>query len=80
MLAGVIPDRCRSCIRLQTLAESRTVRSPKRTKRDERVVAYIRMHAKEHAQISKIAAKRGYPHTFASVAAEMISKALKMEP
>ena len=55
------------------------MRSTKRPKRDGRVVAYIRMNAKEHTQISKIAAKRGHPHTFASVAAEMISKALKME-
>jgi molybdenum cofactor biosynthesis enzyme len=65
---------------LQTLAESTAVNSStKRTKRDDRRVAYIRLNAKEHAQISKIALKRGRPHTFASVAAEMISKALKME-
>ena len=68
--------------RLHTLADScrlAAVSSTKSTKRDDRVVAYIRMNAKEHAQISKIAQKRGYPHTFASVAAEMISKALKLK-
>lgn len=48
----------------------------KKNKRDRRVVAYIRMNAKEHAQISKIVQERGHPHTFASVAAEMISKGL----
>jgi len=51
----------------------------RKNKTDNRIVAYIRMDAKEHAQIAKIAKKRGHPHTFASVAAEMISKALKME-
>ena len=70
-----------ACILLQPLAESCAVNSSstKRARRDNRVVAYIRMNAKEHAQISKIAQKRGHPHTFASVAAEMISKALKLE-
>lgn len=68
-----------ACILLQPLAQSPTVNSTKKVKRDNRIVAYIRMNAKEHAQISKIAQKRGHPHTFASVAAEMISKALKME-
>jgi len=55
------------------------VSKTKSFKRDDRIVAYIRVNAKEHAKISKIAQKRGRPHTFASVAAEMISKALKME-
>ena len=67
---------------LRTLAVScklAAVHSANKSKHGNRVVAYIRLKAKEHAQISKIAQKRGYPHTFASVAAEMISKALKME-
>lgn len=52
---------------------------PKKPKRENRIVSYIRLHAKEHARISKIARKRGHPHTFASVAAEMISKGLATE-
>lgn len=51
----------------------------KKPKRDSRIVSYIRLEAKEHARISKIAKKRGRPHTFASVAAEMISKGLAAE-
>jgi len=58
---------------------NRTVSSSKKINHEGRVVAYVRMKPEEHAQISKIAKKRGYPHTFSSVAAEMISKALKME-
>ena len=53
--------------------------SAKKFKRDNRVVTYIRVRPEEHAQIVKIANRRGHPHTIASVAAEMISKALKME-
>ena len=68
-----------ACTLLQSLADSPSVTITKKSKRDNRVVAYIRLNAKEHAQISKIAQKRGHPHTFASVAAEMISKALKLE-
>ena len=68
-----------TCYLLQFLADSSSVPITKKLKRDNRLVAYIRLNAKEHAQISKIAQKRGHPHTFASVAAEMISKALKME-
>jgi hypothetical protein len=48
----------------------------KRTKRDNRIVAYIRLRPEEHARIAKIVKVRGYPHTFASVAAEMISRGL----
>lgn len=44
--------------------------------KDNRIVAYIRMKPEEHALITKIAKKRGYPHSFASVAAEMISRGL----
>ena len=75
-----LPPPCMTsaCGVLQSLADSHAV-TTKKSRRDSRIVAYIRMNAKEHAQISKIAQKRGYPHTFASVAAEMISKALKLE-
>ncbi len=48
----------------------------KKSKRDDRIVAYIRIKPEEHAQIAEIVKKRGYPHTFASVAAEMISRGL----
>lgn len=40
------------------------------------VVMYVRVLPKEHARITKIVRKRGYPHTIASVAAEMISRGL----
>lgn len=48
----------------------------KRAKRDNRIVAYIRLRPEEHARIAKIVKARGYPHTFTSVAAEMISRGL----
>ena len=51
----------------------------KKTKRDNRIVAYIRLKPEEHARITKIAEKRGYPHTFASVAGEMITRGLATE-
>jgi hypothetical protein len=53
--------------------------SAKKAKRDNRVVTYVRIPAEEYAQITKIADQRGYPHTIASVASEMISKGLKVE-
>jgi molybdenum cofactor biosynthesis enzyme len=53
---------------------------PKKAKRgDDRIVAYVRMKQEDHAMIAQIAEKRGYPHTIASVAAEMISRGLKTE-
>lgn len=52
----------------------------RRAKRgDNRVVTYVRVKPEEHALITQIAEKRGYPHTIASVAAEMISRGLKGE-
>jgi chorismate mutase len=51
----------------------------KKAKRDDRVVAYVRIPSREHAQVVKIAEARGYPHTIASVLAEMISRSLKEE-
>lgn len=68
-----------ACVILQSLADSLSVIISKTSKHDNRIVTYIRINAKEHAKISKIARKRGRPHTISSVAAEMISKALKME-
>jgi len=47
-------------------------------KRDNRIVAYVRMQPEDHAQITKIAQDRGYPHTFASVVAEVISSGCKI--
>lgn len=52
----------------------------KKAKRgDDRIVTYIRVKPEVHAQIVQIAEKRGYPHTIASVASEMISRGLKEE-
>jgi hypothetical protein len=50
---------------------------PKKTKRDNRIVAYVRMLPTDHAQITKIAQQRGYPHTFASVVSEVISDGVR---
>lgn len=41
------------------------------------VVTYVRMKPEEHELIVKIAEKRGYPHTIASVTGEVISRGLK---
>jgi hypothetical protein len=46
---------------------------------DTRIVTYVRVKPEEHALIVQIAEKRGYPHTFASVAGEMITRGLKAE-
>jgi len=54
-------------------------RAKKAKRVDDRVVTYVRMKSEEHEQIAQIAEKRGYPHTIASVAAEMISRGLKEE-
>lgn len=51
----------------------------KRKRNDDRIVTYVRVAPLEHAQITRIAKKRGRPHTIASVAAEMISRGLKVE-
>ena len=48
-------------------------------KRDNRVVTYVRVKPEEYKQIVKIVAKRGLPHTIASVSAEMISRGLAEE-
>lgn len=60
------------------MTQSRMARA-KKFKRDSRVVTYVRLLPEEHALIEKIAQKRGYPHTIASVAGEMISRGLKTE-
>jgi hypothetical protein len=52
-------------------------RAKKAKRGDNRVVTYVRVKPAEHALIVKIAEKRGYPHTIASVAGEMISRGLK---
>lgn len=51
----------------------------KKAKRDDRVVMYVRVKPAEHAQITKIAEKRGYPHTISSVLAEVIARGLETE-
>lgn len=52
---------------------------PKKTKHNSWIVMYVRVKPEEHTLIKEIAGKRGYPHTIASVSAEMISKGLKTE-
>lgn len=80
MRRGKRDERVLAACTVQGVArQSRAVGSAKKFKRDNRVVTYIRVKPEEHAQIAKIANTRGRPHTIASVAAEMISKALKME-
>lgn len=49
----------------------------KKSKRDNRIVAYVRILPTDHAQIAKIVQQRGYPHTFASVMSEVISDGVK---
>jgi hypothetical protein len=51
----------------------------KKAKRDNRIVTYVRLRPEEHAWIAKLVADRGYPHTFASVTAELISKSITAE-
>jgi hypothetical protein len=50
-----------------------------KSKPDGLIVIYTRVTTKEHARLSKIAKRRGRPHTLASVTAEMISKSLQQE-
>ena len=50
----------------------------KKAKRDSRIVAYVRLQPEVHAWIAKLAAERGYPHTFTSVATELISKGIEV--
>lgn len=54
-------------------------RAKKPKRGDDRVVTYVRVKPEEHELIVQIVEKRGYPHTIASVAAEMISRGLKEE-
>lgn len=51
----------------------------KKAKRSNHTVMYVRVKPEEHALIDQIAKKRGYPHTKASIAAELISKGLAAE-
>jgi hypothetical protein len=67
-----------SCKAVQAMPQGIMTRA-KKAKRDDRVVTYVRITSGEHARIAKIAEVRGYPHTIASVAAEMISRGLKEE-
>jgi hypothetical protein len=48
----------------------------KKAKRDDYSVMYIRLRSAERTRITKIAEKRGHPHTLASVAAESILRGL----
>ncbi len=49
----------------------------KKAKRSNNVVMYTRLQPELHVQIERIAKERGWPHTIASVAAEMIARGLK---
>lgn len=46
-------------------------------KRDDRVVTYVRLSPEVHKQIEQIAEERGYPHSIASVATEMVLRGLE---
>lgn len=52
---------------------------PKKAKRGSSIVMYVRVRPEEHARVVKLVEQRGYPHTIASVAAEMISRGLASE-
>ncbi len=54
-------------------------RVKKAKRRSPHVVMYVRVKPEEHAQIAKIAEGRGYPHTLASVVADIITHALRTE-
>jgi hypothetical protein len=66
------------CKFLQILTQGPMAKARK-TKRDNRIVTYVRVQPEEHARITQIAEERGLPHTIASVAAEMITRGLKTE-
>lgn len=44
------------------------------------VVTYVRLKPEERAQIAEIVAQRGWPHTIASVTAEMVGLGLAAKP
>lgn len=52
----------------------------KKAKRGSSIVMYVRVRPEEHDRVVKLVEQRGYPHTIASVAAEMISRGLASEP
>jgi hypothetical protein len=51
----------------------------KKAKRSDLITMYVRVKPAAHAQIIKIAEKRGYPHNMSSVASEMLSRGLASE-
>lgn len=52
----------------------------RKPKQDSRSVMYVRVTPEDRAHITQIVQKRGYPHTMASVASEMLSRGLASEP
>lgn len=46
-------------------------------KRDGRILTYVRLLPEIHQQVVQLAEERGYPHTIASVATEMVLLGLK---
>jgi hypothetical protein len=46
-------------------------------KRDDRILTYVRLQPEVHRRVVQIVEERGYPHTIASVATEMVSLGLK---
>jgi hypothetical protein len=63
---------------LQTVVQDLMVKA-KKPKHRARVVMYVRVSPEERARVVKIARRRGWPHTIASVAAEMLSCGLASE-
>lgn len=53
---------------------------PKKAKRNNLVVMYVRVKPEEHARVKQIADKRGYPHSISSVASEIFSRGLAAKP
>lgn len=49
----------------------------KKKKPDNRIVTYVRLQPEIHQEVVQIAEERGYPHTIASVATEMVALGLK---
>lgn len=59
---------------------NRLMSKVKKASRRDRSVMYVRVTPEDREQIEQIVQKRGYPHTMASVAAEMLSRGLAAEP
>lgn len=72
------PDNPRSFVPWKTYKPNKPPRRP-RLKRDKQEALYVRVTPEIRTSIEEIAARRGYPHTVASVASDMIAKGLLVE-